>query len=45
MVVYGDSAHKAEAEALASYLGSNFKAIENDGNYYLASELVVWVTE
>ena len=43
VVVYGDSSHKADAEALASYLGSDFKAVQNDGTYYLASDIVVWV--
>ena len=45
VVVYGDSSHKADAEALASYLGSNYKAVQNDGTYYLASDIVVWVAE
>ena len=43
VVVYGDSSHKADAEALASYLGSDFTAVQNDGSYYLASDIVVWV--
>ncbi len=43
VVVYGDSSHKAEAEALAKYLGSDYTAVQNDGSYYLASEIVVWV--
>lgn len=43
VVVYGDSSHKADAEALASYLGGDYKAVQNDGTYYLASDIVVWV--
>ena len=43
VVVYGDSSHKADAEALASYLGSDYTAVQNDGSYYLASDIVVWV--
>lgn len=41
LVVYGDSAHEAEAEALAKYLGDDFQAVLNDGSFYLMSDIVV----
>lgn len=43
LVVYGDPALEAEAEALASYLGSDYQAILNDGSFYLTSDIIVRV--
>ena len=34
-------AKKAEAEALAKYLGDDFQAVLNDGSFYLMSDIVV----
>ena len=43
LVVYEYDAYANEAEALASYLGDDFVAIQNDGSFYLASDIVIRV--
>jgi hypothetical protein len=41
LIVYNDPALESEAVAINDYLGGGFQIMENDGSFYMGSDIVV----